>query len=144
MRKTNKNSINLYLFGFLLLLISLSLTNRSEALMSCMPTCSSVDSRFVIIVVGTGFETLTTETLNLRIVVPGDQTEFTFGIFDGDSEPGLITTSNWDAGVPFLYTYTLKIDPDEDDNGIPVFEEVSTNLPNNAWADFTLPTSDER
>jgi len=103
-----------------------------------MPTCSATDARFLLLVVGTGFQTLTTETLNLRVVVPGDATEFTVGIFDGDSDPLL---GNWDAGAPFLVRYTLKTDPDMDNNGPPVFEEFSTNLPNNAWMDYTLPTN---
>ncbi len=125
-----------------LALTFLSISTVRSHSMSCMPTCSATDARFLLLVVGTGFQTLTTETLNLRIVVPGDATEFTFGIFDGDSMPGLIDTSHWDTGVPFLYTYTLKIDPDEDDNGPPISEELSTNLPDNAWADFTFPTHD--
>ncbi|GJM14885.1 MAG: hypothetical protein DHS20C13_02120 [Thermodesulfobacteriota bacterium] len=110
--------------------------------MSCMPTCSSVDGRFLLLVDGFAFQTLTTETLNIRIVIPGDDPDFTFGIFDGDSNSPVPSEKNWDVGVPYLVRYTLKIDPDMDDNGPVVFEEFSTNFPNNAWADFTLPTDD--
>ncbi|GJM14886.1 MAG: hypothetical protein DHS20C13_02130 [Thermodesulfobacteriota bacterium] len=139
MRRVYKNSINILLFALLFLLVSFSFTNRSEALMSCMPTCSTTDARFLIVVVGPGFQTLTTDTLNLRIIIPGDQTEFTVGIFDGDSDRFLF---NWDTGAPFLYRYTLKIDPDEDNLGPSVFEDLSTNFANNAWTDYTFPTSD--
>ena len=140
MRKRNKNSINLYLLGFLFVLLSLSLTGRASALMSCMPTCSSIDGRFLLVVVGTGFQTLTTDTLNIRIIVPGNQTEFSLGIFDGDSEAGIMPTRHWDAGAPFQYTYDLKIDPDQDDNGPIIYSEFGTNLPDNDWRDYTLPT----
>lgn len=109
---------------------------------SCMPTCSPTDARFLLLVVGTGFQTLTTETLNLRIVVPGDKTEFSLGIFDGDSEPGLAESHHWDTGAPFLHSYTLKVDPDMDNNGTPFFEALSTNLPDNAWMDYSFPTNE--
>ena len=121
----------------LFLLISLSFAGKSSA-MSCMPTCSSTDGRFLLVVDGPAFETLTTRILNLRIVIPGDATEFSLGIFDGDSN---VFLRNWDLGVPFLISYNLKIDPDMDNNGPSVFEEFSTNLPNNAWKDYILPTN---
>lgn len=126
--------------GFIFVgLLFLSVTVTNSFSYSCLPTCSSTDSRFLLVVVGGSFQTLTTETLNLRIIIPGDQTEFTLGIFDGDSDR---FQNNWDTGVPFLYSYRLKIDPDEDNNGPTIFSEFSTNLPNNDWVDFTFPTND--
>lgn len=124
------------------LLLTLSISTVRSYALSCMPTCSSTDGRFLLVVVGTGFQTLTTETLNIRVVIPGNQQEFTLGIFDGDSEPGVMPTRHWDAGAPFQYSYDLKIDPDEDDNGPSVLSELGTNFPDNDWRDFTLPTND--
>lgn len=124
-----------------LALVALSYSSVNSYSMSCMPTCSSTDSRFLLVVVGEGFQTLTTDTLNIRIIVPGDQTEFSLGIFDGDSEPGLMPTRHWDAGAPFEYSYNLKIDPDLDTNGPIAFTTLGTSLPDNDWADFTIPTN---
>jgi len=139
MRKRNKNSINLYLLGFLFVLLSLSLTGRASALMSCLPTCSSVDGRFIVISEGATLSTFTPDTLNVRLRVPAGSTSFSIGVFDGDNgliEPG--TFGFWDViETPFLYT--LRIDPDGDNLGPPVFEALSGNLPTNDWADFTLP-----
>ena len=130
-----KSGISLIFTIFILL----SATVHSHAF-SCMPTCSSTDGRFLLLVNGLNFQTLTTETLNIRIIVSGNETEFSVGIFDGDSNSPVASEKNWDVGVPYLVQYTIKIDPDMDDNGPIVYEEFSTNLPNNAWADVTLPT----
>jgi len=141
MRRRNRSSINLYLFGFLFLLVSLSLTSISSAFMSCLPTCSSVDGRFVAIAEGVGLSTFTPDSLNVRLSVPGENNSFTIGIFDGDSgfvEPG--TFGFWDSGIHNSpYSFTIRIDPDKDNIGPPVLEVLSGDLPSNDWADFTFP-----
>jgi hypothetical protein len=135
-----KNYITRRVFSLLsAALLFFSISTVSSYSLTCMPTCSATDGRFLSVTEGAGFATLTPAVMNIRIVIPAGTESFQLGIFDGDALTFLIS-SNWDTGFPTLFTYTVKIDPDEDNNGPPVFEELSTNLPNNAWADFTLPT----
>jgi hypothetical protein len=137
-QKKSRSFITYFLVLFLFALILVSFSKRSFA-MSCFPTCSSVDGRLLAVVESAGFETLTGDTLNVRLVVPGTADNFTIGIFDGDAD---VANANWDngGGNP-LYTYTVIPDPDQDNMGPPVFEALSTALPNNDWMDFTLPNN---
>ena len=138
MRILANNSFRLNLSLFLLVVLFLLVSfGRNAYSSSCMPTCDETDGRFLLVVVGPGFDTLTTATLNIRITVPAGSTEFSFGIFDGDSNP---FNGNWDSGAPTLFDYTLRADPDMDNGGQPVFMTESAPEMNNAWSDYTLPT----
>ena len=134
--ETKFKTIASYFFVLIIFTLALiSFTKQSFAL-SCMPTCSSVDGRFITIVEGAAFETLAGSTLNVRLTVSGNINSFTFGIFDGDSDP---SNGNWDNGAgDSLFTYTLTADPDRDNIGPEVFSVSTTTLPNNDWADFTI------
>jgi len=85
--------------------------------MSCLPTCSSVDGRFIVISEGATLSTFTPNSLYVRLRVPAGSTSFSIGVFDWDNgfkEPG--TFGFWDiTETPFLYI--LKIDPDGDNSG---------------------------
>ena len=72
-------------------LVVISFGKQSYA-QSCMPTCSTVDGRFISITEGAAFETLTGGTLNIRLITPEANGSFTFSIFDGDA---LASNGNW-------------------------------------------------
>src|SRR4051794_5454299 len=77
----------------------------------CLPSCSSVDARFLAIANGTSFRTLTDPTLDLEVSVPAGTTTFTVGVFDGDSRGSSLGISHWDSGSLATYSYTLYADP---------------------------------
>ena len=106
---------------------------------SCFPTCDEVDGRFIAIAEGGVFETLTGGTQNVRLIVPGNSSTFSLGIFDGDA---VSANGNWDNGLGgSLFTYTVISDPDRDNIGPIQFSVESTALPNNDWADFIIPNN---
>ena len=116
---------------------------------NCLPSCSSVDARFLAIANGTGFVTLSEPVLDLEISVPAGTTMFTVGVFDGDIRgvdgSGL---SHWDLGATgAIFTYTLYADPQGNRTGTTVVPlsglptQLSTTMPDNDWADFTVNTS---
>ncbi len=111
----------------------------THALTSCMPTCSETDGRFIAIFNGPGFETLTPNSLNLRVVVPAGTVRFSVGIFDGDHLGSQNGAFHWDTGAgSALHRYTLLADPDRDNIGVTIFEVMAADLPDNEWADFDL------
>src|SRR6185369_1316495 len=126
-----------------------AISNTSSATMRCLPSCDTTDGRFLAIA-GQNLATLSGSDLNLQISVPAAATSFTIGVFDGDARGvdagGL---SHWDTGVATaIYEYTLYADPAADGAGTTVVEMVPGNpvltgssMPDNAWIDFTLPTS---
>ena len=127
--------------GLALLLVTFS-SVRSYSL-SCFPTCSSTDGRFLSITEGAGFATLTPSTLNIRLIVPAGTEVFSIGIFDGDMNGNTDGVFNWDASQvsdePF--SYTLVADPDRDNEGAQVFQVLSTVLLNNEWVDFSIESN---
>lgn len=109
--------------------------------MACFPTCSSTDGRFLSVTEGSGFATLTPSQMNIRIVIPAGTNDFQLGIFDGDHLNGANGEFHWDNGdfpVSGVFRYTLKSDPDRDNNGPPVFEVLSDDLLDNDWVDINV------
>ncbi|GJM14887.1 MAG: hypothetical protein DHS20C13_02140 [Thermodesulfobacteriota bacterium] len=112
--------------------------------LTCFPTCSSSDGRFLSVTEGAGFATLTPAVMNIRIIIPAGTQSFQLGVFDGDHLNGANGEFHWDNGnpeTPGLYNYTLKIDPDRDNNGPIVFEVQNTELLDNDWVDFDVNNS---
>lgn len=82
--------------------------------------------------------------LNIRVVVPPDVETFQIGIFDGDHLNGAGGEFHWDTGNPLIpgtYLYSLKADPDRDNNGQQIFAVIDTDLLNNDWVDFEIENS---
>ncbi len=113
----------------------------------CLPSCSSVDGRFLAIANGSGLVTLSDPTMDLEISVPAGTTTFTVGLFDGESRGlDLAGVSHWDTSSLGIFSYTLYADPNRDHSattvvplsGLPV--QLSTTMPDNAWIDFTVNT----
>ncbi|HBL26475.1 MAG TPA: hypothetical protein DD490_06540, partial [Acidobacteria bacterium] len=122
----------------------------AEAQFKCFPSCSATDGRFLTIATGTGLVTLSDESLTVQLAVPAGSPSFSLGVFDGDS--GGVDGSgvaHWDfptspttAPNPTPYSYTLTEDPLADGTGATVVASYSSlSMPNNAWIDFTIPTS---
>ncbi|HBL30713.1 MAG TPA: hypothetical protein DD490_28080, partial [Acidobacteria bacterium] len=134
-----------------LLLLSWAFTARPvEGQLKCFPSCSATDARFLTIATGTGLVTLSDETLVVQLAVPAGSPSFTLGVFDGDSggvDGGGV--AHWDFPTnpatlpnPTPYSYTLTADPLADGSGTTVVATYSSlSMPNNAWVDFTIPTS---
>src|SRR3954469_3310791 len=115
---------------------------------NCIPSCSSVDGRFLAIANGAGLVTLSEPRLDLEISVPAGTTTFTVGVFDGESR-GLdgAGVSHWDTGSPATFQYTLYANPNRDHAAATVVplsgqpSVLSTATPDNAWIDFTASTA---
>jgi len=115
---------------------------------NCLPSCSSVDGRFLAVANGTGFVTLSEPVLDLEISVPAGTTNFSVGVFDGDSRGVDATlTPHWDLGTAgAIFTYTLYADPLGNRTGTTVVPlgglpfQSSTTMPDNGWIDFTVNT----
>lgn len=140
-------------FGGMALLGFLVLGTAAHAADSlrCLPTCDITDGRFLAIA-GTGFETLSPAEMDLSIAVPADVATFDIGIFDGDGSEynGDGVTYYWDAGETAPFEYSLYADPDANgtgttpidlEPGMPVI--LSSDMPDNAWRDFTVSTGPE-
>ena len=138
MRKSLSKFVFTVLVGSFLVLPFL--TVQSQAQNSCFPTCSSTDGRFLVLAEGGAFETLTPESINVRIIVPGEFEEFSIGVFDGEQNGNTDGVLNWDAGtgVEEPYSYVLVADPDRDNDGPEVFMAHSDDMLNNEWVDFTI------
>jgi protocatechuate 3,4-dioxygenase beta subunit/phosphotransferase system IIB component len=116
----------------------------------CLPTCDTRDGRFLAIA-GSNLQTLSPPDLNLSIAVPAEATDFQIGVFDGDGgEYDSEGNAYWDSGVTALFEYTLSADPSGDGTGTIPVELLpgqpiiySNTLPDNNWADFSIPTSSE-
>jgi hypothetical protein len=133
-------------FGALLAFL-LAGTAFGQVTYTCLPSCSSTDARFLAIANGVGFVTLSQPTLDLEIGVPKGTTNFTVGVFDGDSKGAdLSLNSHWDSGSPAIYTYTLYEDPNRDHAAQTIAPlgllptQLSTTMPDNAWVDFAVNT----
>lgn len=124
-----------------LALIILSISATQSHSISCMPTCSTTDGRFLSVTEGAGFSTLTPAVMNMRIIIPAGTPSFKLGIFDGDHLNGANNEFHWDNGdfpVSAVFRYTLKIDPDRDNNGLTMFEVLSDDLLDNDWVEFDV------
>jgi protocatechuate 3,4-dioxygenase beta subunit len=116
----------------------------------CLPTCNVTDGRFLAIA-GSNLQTLSPPDLNLSIAVPAGADSFQIGIFDGDGgEYDNEGNANWDSGSTALFEYTLSADPFGDGTGTLQVELLpgqlnvhSNEMPDNQWADFTIPTAPE-
>ena len=126
------------------LLVSFSFVKPTSSL-ECMPTCSSVDGRFLTIA-GTGLSTIVDQEVIVNFHSTGDNLEF--GIFDGEAG------ENWDLapnpGSRFHVMYELYADPAGDASGLngPVIAtwtgdgssglNSGTPMANNNWSDFSF------
>ncbi|MFY9821172.1 MAG: SdrD B-like domain-containing protein [Thermoanaerobaculia bacterium] len=116
---------------------------------NCLPTCSSVDARFLAISNGASFITLSDPTLDLEISVPAGTTAFTVGVFDGDDRgtSGSPALGHWDSGTAATFSYTLYADPNRTHSTATVVpmsgnpSVLSTSMPDNAWIDLNVNTS---
>ncbi len=102
---------------------------------ACLPTCDPADAKLFNLS-GTGLEKLSSDRLELSIIVNPGVDAFTFGIFDGD------TGGFWDDGsLPM--EYTLFEDPYFDGSGM---AEVSTysgaDMADNAWTEIDVGVAD--
>lgn len=122
-------------------LIIFSFSSKSFAI-SCIPTCSSTDARFLSVTEGLGTETFSPGFIDIRVIVPGDLIAFSFGIFDGNAEEAIDTI--WDlASVDDLeYSYTMYADPDGDNTGPIAFQVFASDLGDNIWQDFPIFTDE--
>jgi len=81
--------------------------------LECLPTCSSVDGRFLAIA-GTGLSTIVDQEIIVNFHSTGDNLEF--GIFDGEAG------ENWDYAPEinsrFHVMYELYADPTGDASGL--------------------------
>ncbi|HEX2644061.1 MAG TPA: SdrD B-like domain-containing protein [Thermoanaerobaculia bacterium] len=121
----------------------------AEGQFKCFPSCSTTDSRFLVIATGAGLVTLSDTTLDIQLAAPAGSSSFQVGVFDGDSGglDGLLL-QHWDFGAVTPYTYTLYADPLGDGSGMTVVEMApgfpsisSLIMADNDWTDFTVPTS---
>src|SRR5437764_606655 len=113
---------------------------------NCLPSCSSVDARFLAIANGLGFVTLSDPSLDLEISVPAGTTTFTVGVFDGDDRgtSGSPVAGHWDSGTAATFSYTLYADPNRTHSTATVVplsgnsQVLSTAMPDNAWLDLNV------
>lgn len=111
---------------------------------TCLPTCSETDGRFLLIA-NAGIATFAGEKVVLWVSVPGNQAEFTLGIFDGDAgknAEGVLDeyTGHWDS-MTTEATYTLYADPLKNGAGMSVVNTWTgngNNMPDNAWFEATV------
>src|SRR6478609_7014479 len=103
-------------FGALIAFLFLAAVSvQAQVTYNCLPSCDVTDSRFLAIANGAGFVTLSQPTLDLEIGVPKGTTNFTVGVFDGDSRgTDGSGVAHWDSGVAALFTYALYADPNRD------------------------------
>ena len=122
--------------------LALFMNTVVSAQYSCLPTCSSVDGRFLSMAHSNSLNSCPDEVASFRLVVDGSKDSFELGIFDGD---GMESTGNtgarWDSGHQTLYEYAVYFDP----TGLnlpdsEVWREYSSAMPNNEWHSVTLPT----
>ncbi len=104
----------------------------------CLPSCSSVDGRFLVIGEGDALQTFTPGVLNVQIIVPAGSQHFRIGLFDGDAGGG--PASFWDGGEQANFSYNVIIDPDQDNMGATVLQAFGEELPDDDWADFLINT----
>jgi len=118
---------------------------KSTNALECLPTCSSVDGKFLTIA-GTGLSTIVDEEIVVNFVSSGENLEFS--VFDGEAG------GNWDfAPNPeskFHVMYELYSDPAGDGSGLagPVIAKwtgdgseglnVGRPMANNDWSDFSF------
>ncbi|HEX7185265.1 MAG TPA: SdrD B-like domain-containing protein [Thermoanaerobaculia bacterium] len=136
------------------LLVAVALLGGAPATaqsLHCLPTCSSVDGRFLAVANGSTLVSLSGANLELQISVPAGTTSFQLGFFDGDARGvDLMGVSHWDNGFLSVFNYTLIADPIGDRSGTTVIELLpgmpfipSTIMPDNDWIDFTVVTGPE-
>ncbi len=123
---------------------------------TCLPSCEENDPRLFILA-GADQRSLSNAPIVVWIMVPGDQSSFTFSIFDGDSSKDknnqirldkkgqfLIGYGHWDDAKTGDTTYTLYADPTAAGKGKAVVGTWMGNdaMPNNDWWSTTVNTSD--
>ncbi|MGB2692570.1 MAG: hypothetical protein WBB48_10555 [Thermodesulfobacteriota bacterium] len=134
-----------YFFIFVLMfLLSSSYIKPTNAL-ECLPSCSSVDGRFLTIA-GTGLSSIVDQEIVVNLVSTGENLEFS--VFDGEAG------ENWDlapnVGSRFHIMYELYADPVGDASGLagPAIAKwtgdgsggrnVGSPMANNDWSDFSF------
>ncbi len=111
----------------------------------CLPTCSSIDGRFLALSTGSRFASLGDPVQNFQIVVPPGGASFEIGVFDGDCG-GVdgVGDHHWDKGAaPF--ELTVFVDPDQDGaSTLAVLgPTASSGMANNGWTSFAVPKVSE-
>lgn len=134
---------------YLMLIIVLGLlfftVTRPAESMECLPTCSTVDGKFLTIA-GSGLSSIVDQEIIVNFVSNGDKLEF--GIFDGEAG------ENWDlAPSPasrFHVMYQLYADPNGDATGLNGAVIATwtgdgsgglnngSPMANNNWSDFSF------
>lgn len=116
---------------------------------TCMPSCAENDGLFFSMP-GADMASFGGETTVVWISVPGNQTSFELGIFDGDSGRDAagnmnMRGGNWDDTTTETI-YTLYADPLRDGKGAQMIGQWRGNtdaMPNNAWYNLTLNATPE-
>lgn len=117
------------------------LEEKATGAYTCLPSCGTTDGKFLS-VAGVDLQTLARDTVLLRILVPAGETGFELGIFDGDSGGTWdLTPRGTTVGVPL--EFTLIADGDDDGLGTAMGYWHGSTLPDQAWADFTVPVVPE-
>lgn len=119
----------------------------SAVALECLPTCSSVDGRFLDIS-GPGLSTIVDEEIVVNFVSTGDN--LNFSVFDGEAGGFWDNVSGTEK---FELIYELYADPQGDGSGIggPVIAiwsgngsaglNTGTPMADNSWSDFSLPNT---
>lgn len=123
---------------------------------TCLPTCVENDAK-MFSMIGSDQGNISTPSLKVWIMVPGDQSSFTLGIFDGDSSKdskNKLTLSrgqwnynfgNWDNALSGDTTYALYADPLVDGSVQTPLASWKGNdvMPNNAWWETVIDSNEQ-
>jgi hypothetical protein len=102
---------------------------------TCLPSCSTVDGRFMSIA-GYKLSTMANTHVNVEFVVEPDAQSIEIGIFDGN------TSLMWDEGST-ASEYVLYLDPEMSGaTAVEVDSWLGTDMPDNAWFIATIPTNE--
>jgi hypothetical protein len=103
---------------------------------SYFPSGATNDGR-MLVVAGTGLETLSGTSVSVSFSVANSETQFNIGIFDGESD------TDWDSNSGnFGTTYTLYADPLGDGTGTTQIDTwTDADMSANSWTDRLITTS---
>lgn len=124
---------------------------------TCLPTCDETDAKMFVLAGSNQFSMSNTPII-VWVMVPGDQTDFNLGVFDGDTSLGIdnaltlrsngtfdFNRGHWDNAMEGDTTYTLYADPLADGSGQTVLNSWMGNehMLNNAWWETTINNVDQ-
>lgn len=116
---------------------------KSSHTTSCLPTCSTVDGRFLALAPGNTLDTLSDDSLEFELGIEAGTTTFSFGVFDGDTGGTSGGAPHWDLGSANLQLMLIA-DPQADGTGTQVVQTWNdVAAPDNAWIDFQVATGPE-